>query len=137
MKIATAEQIRRCDRLTSEAYGLSGLELMENAGRGTVAAMLRHFGPLVELKVLIFVGPGNNGGDGLVIARLLMGQGARPQVVSLVPLEKLQGDAAKNLALARQLAVPLVTCLDEDDLPLVERWVTESDLLVDAIFGTG
>ncbi|OGQ86388.1 MAG: hypothetical protein A2512_05465 [Deltaproteobacteria bacterium RIFOXYD12_FULL_56_24] len=137
MKIATAEQIRRCDRLTSEAYGLSGLELMENAGRGTVAAMLRHFGPLAELKVLIFVGPGNNGGDGLVIARLLMGQGARPQVVSLVPLEKLQGDAAKNLALARQLAVPLVTCLDEDDLPLVERWVTESDLLVDAIFGTG
>ena len=137
MKIATAEQMRLCDRLASEEYGLPSLELMENAGRGTVAAMVRHFGPLTEQKVLVFIGPGNNGGDGLVIARLLLEQGARPQVVSLVPLEKLQGDAAKNLALARQLAMPLVTCLDEDDLPLVQRLVAESDLLVDAIFGTG
>lgn len=137
MKIATVEQMQLCDRLTSEEYGLPGLELMENAGRGTVAAMIRHFGLLAEMKVLIFIGPGNNGGDGLVIARLLLVQGARPQVVSLVPLEKLQGDAAKNLTLVRQLAVPLVTCLAEDDLPLVERLAAESDLLVDAIFGTG
>ncbi|MFA7382403.1 MAG: NAD(P)H-hydrate dehydratase [Desulfurivibrionaceae bacterium] len=137
MKIATVEQMRLCDRLTNAEYGISSLTLMENAGRGTVAAMIRHFGPLAELKVLVFIGPGNNGGDGLVIARLLLEQGARPQVVSLLPLEKLQGDAARNLALARQLAVPLVTYLDENDLPLVERMVAESDLLVDAIFGTG
>jgi len=137
MKIATAEQMLLCDRLTSAEYGVPSLELMENAGRGTVEAMNRHFGPLAERKVLIFVGPGNNGGDGLVIARLLLEQGAQPQVVSLVDLEKLQGDAARNLKRVKQLAMPLYTCLDEDELSWVERLVTESDLLVDALFGTG
>ena len=137
MKIATAEQMLLCDRLASAEYGLPSLELMENAGRGTVAAMARHFGPLAEKKVLIFVGPGNNGGDGLVIARLLLEQGARPQVVSLVDLEKLQGDAARNLKRVKQLAMPLFTCLAEDELSWVERLVAESDLLVDALFGTG
>ncbi len=137
MKIATAEQMLLCDRLASAEYGLPSLELMENAGRGTVAAMARHFGPLAEKKVLIFVGPGNNGGDGLVIARLLLEQGARPQVVSLVDLEKLQGDAARNLKRVKQLAMPLFTCLGEEELSWVERLVAESDLLVDALFGTG
>ena len=137
MKIATAEQMLLCDRLTSAEYGISGLELMENAGRGTVAAMVRHFGPLAERHVLIFTGPGNNGGDGLVIARLLLEQGARPQVVSLVDLEKLQGDAARNLERVKQLAMPLYTCLTEDELAWVERLVAESDLLVDALLGTG
>lgn len=137
MKIATAEQMLLCDRLTSAEYGIPSLALMENAGRGTVAAMIRHFGPLAERKVLIFIGPGNNGGDGLVIARLLLEQGAQPQVVSLVDLGKLQGDAARNLDRVKQLAMPLYTCLAEDDLPWVERLVAESDLLVDALFGTG
>ena len=137
MKIATAEQMLLCDRLTSAEYGIPGLELMENAGRGTVVAMNRHFGPLAERKVLIFIGPGNNGGDGLVIARLLLEQGAQPQVVSLVDLEKLQGDAARNLKRVKQLAMPLYTCLDEDELSWVERLATERDLLVDALFGTG
>lgn len=137
MKIATAEQMLLCDRLTSAEYGVPSLELMENAGRGTVAAITRHFGPLTERKVLIFIGPGNNGGDGLVIARILLEQGAQPQVVSLVDLEKLQGDAARNLKRVKQLAMPLYTCLEEDELPWVERLVTESDLLVDALFGTG
>lgn len=137
MKIATAEQMLLCDRLTSAEYGVSSLELMENAGRGTVAAMIHHFGPLAERKVLIVTGPGNNGGDGLVIARLLLEHGARPQVVSLVPLEKLQGDAARNLERVKQLAMPLYTCLEEDELSWVERLVAESDLLVDALFGTG
>jgi len=137
MKIATAEQMLLCDRLTSAEYGISSLELMENAGRGTVAAMVRHFGPLAERKVVIFTGPGNNGGDGLVIARLLFEQDARPQVVSLVDLGKLQGDAARNLERAKQLAMPLYTCLAEDEMPWVERLVAESDLLVDALFGTG
>lgn len=137
MKIATAEQMLLCDRLTSAEYGIPSLELMENAGRGTVAAMIRYFGPLAERKVVIFIGPGNNGGDGLVIARLLLEQGAQPQVVSLVDFEKLQGDAARNLKRVKQLAMPLYTCLDEGELSWVERLVTESDLLVDALFGTG
>jgi NAD(P)H-hydrate epimerase len=137
MKIATAEQMLLCDRLTSAEYGISGLTLMENAGCGTVAAMIRHFGPLVRRQVLVFVGPGNNGGDGLVIARLLLEQGACPRVMSLVDLEKLSGDAARNLERVRQLALPLSTCLNEEDVPEVERLVAQSDLLVDALFGLG
>lgn len=137
MKIATAAQIMLCDNLTSAEYGIPSLELMENAGRGTVAAMAHHFGPLANRKVLIFTGSGNNGGDGLVIARLLLEQGAQPQVVSMAPVEKLHGNTAINLALVRQLAIPLHLCLDTNDLSWVEQLIAKSDLLVDALCGTG
>ncbi|HIJ78799.1 MAG: NAD(P)H-hydrate dehydratase [Desulfobulbaceae bacterium] len=137
MKVATAEQMRACDEITISEWGVPGLVLMENAGKGTVAAMDRFLGPLPGKKVVILVGPGNNGGDGLVIARLLVKLGAFAQVVMLVAHERLQGDAATNLNAALQLNIPMYNCLVEQDLEHVERLIGESDLVVDAIFGTG
>ncbi|MGV1098416.1 NAD(P)H-hydrate dehydratase [Thiovibrio sp. JS02] len=137
MKVATAEQMRRCEALAIAEYGISGLALMENAGRGTVEAMARRFSPLAGKKVLLFTGPGNNGGDGFVIARHLLEQGAQPQVVSLVGLETLRGDAAANRDRLQLLPIPLQICQSTEDLPWVERLVADSDLVVDALLGTG
>lgn len=137
MKIATAAQMLECDRLASAEYGIDSLTLMENAGRGTVSAMVRHQVPLAGMKILILTGPGNNGGDGLVIARLLLEQGARPRVLSLAPLDGLKAGAATNLALLRRLPIPVFTCLHKADLPLAARLVAKSGALVDAIFGIG
>lgn len=137
MKLASAEQMRQCDRIAIESYGIAGAVLMENAGLAVVEALERHFGPLAGKTVAIFVGPGNNGGDGLVIARHLHQRRARPQVVLAAPPERLNGDAAANLKIVQELALPLLVAAGEADLPLLEPLLQKSRLLVDALFGTG
>lgn len=137
MQLATAEQMRLCDRLAMEHFGISGAVLMENAGLETVECMARRYGLFGGKVVSIFVGPGNNGGDGLVIARHLYQRGAKPQVLLLVPDEKLQGDASLKLKAVRELPIPLVPVLSEADLREVETELAKSDLVVDALFGTG
>lgn len=137
MQLATAEQMRACDRIAIESFGIPGAVLMENAGHGTVESMARHYGPLAGKVVSIFVGPGNNGGDGLVMARHLYQRGARPRVLLLVAAETVRGDAALNLKAVRELPIPLVTVLSEADLRDAEHELARSDLVVDALFGTG
>lgn len=137
MKVVTAAQMRLCEEMADRDHGLSGLVLMENAGAGIVAAMVRCFGPLAGRKVTILAGPGNNGGDGLVMARHLLEQGALPRVVSLVAQERFRGDGAVNLRRLQGLAVPLRFCPEQEEPSWLEELVAGSDLLVDAIFGTG
>ncbi len=137
MKLATAAQMRACDNTAIEKYSIAGLDLMENAGVGTVEAMAQYFGPLNERAVTILVGPGNNGGDGLVIARALYDFEAEPQVIMLVADEKLTGDAAVNLERAKVLDIPFSSCLSEADIPLMAERLAQSDIVVDSVFGTG
>ncbi len=137
MQLATAEQMRLCDRLAIERFGISGAELMENAGLGTVECMARRYGPFSGKVISVFVGPGNNGGDGLVIARHLFQRGARPRVVLLVAGERVSGDAGLNLKAVQQLPIPLVSVLTERALREAETELAQSELVVDAIFGTG
>jgi hydroxyethylthiazole kinase-like uncharacterized protein yjeF len=84
MKLVTAEQMRGLDSAAINTWGVSSLTLMENAGRRTVEAMLARYGEPEGRTVAIFAGPGNNGGDGLVIARLLSARMAQPVVFLLV-----------------------------------------------------
>ncbi|MEW6218448.1 MAG: NAD(P)H-hydrate dehydratase [Thermodesulfobacteriota bacterium] len=137
MQLASAEEMRAIDRATIEEMGLPGVVLMENAGRQTVAAMGRLFDPLAGKRVSLVIGPGNNGGDGLVIARLLQQQGCRPEVELLVPGERLTGDAGTNLAIVEGLPVPIRLVLGEEAIPALAERLGRSDLVVDAIFGTG
>src|SRR5439155_636404 len=97
MKILTAAQMQRIDRITTERYGVPSLTLMENAGRGVLEFLAQRFGPLHEQRIAILCGRGNNGGDGLVVARLLRGQGINPRVILLADPKKVKGDAAVNL----------------------------------------
>ena len=110
-------------RAAEEAYPGTTLELMERAGTAVADAALREYPDARRFSV--WCGRGANGGDGLVVARKLHDAG-REVVVRLVgPVTKLKGDAAENLGRARELGVPFA-----DD-------VSEADVVVDALFGTG
>src|SRR4051812_5845493 len=78
MKILTAAQLRALDSRSGDT-----LALMETAGARVVSAIEERFEDLPNLKVLILCGKGNNGGDGLVVARLLRERGCKPQVATL------------------------------------------------------
>ncbi len=83
MKILTAAEMQRIDLLTTERYCVPGLTLMENAGRGVVEFLAERFSPLDQQRVAILCGRGNNGGDGMVVARLLRERGLKPRVLLL------------------------------------------------------
>ncbi len=95
MKLVTAEQMRALDSAAINTFGVPSLTLMENAGRRTVEVLVDSYGDPLGKRVAIFVGPGNNGGDGLVIARLLAARMALPTVFLLVPAPELKDDAEK------------------------------------------
>src|SRR5271165_7057017 len=78
--VLTAEQMREADRRTI-ADGTPGEVLMERAGTRVVEVLEREFAPLESQRVVIFCGKGNNGGDGLVVARQLKGRVAALQVI--------------------------------------------------------
>lgn len=143
MQLALTAQMRELDRQTIEEIGIPGMVLMENAGRGTVERMERIFGPVRGKTVCIFAGPGNNGGDGLVIARTVHGMGAFPFVFFLLDPEQLKGDAGCNFAILKQLRLPYqVLDFSEKMLTLIDTILTLNRMhpihsLVDAIFGTG
>jgi len=136
MKILTAAQMQRIDRLTTERYGVPSLTLMENAGRGLVEFLAERYAPLEQHRILILCGRGNNGGDGLVVARLLRDRGLDPRVLLLASPESLRGDAAANY---QRLAVPRVPEIVEnlDAWQRLKPALSNSTLIVDALLGTG
>ncbi len=130
MKILTAKEMQRVDRQT-EAAGIPSLVLMENAGHQVVEYLERVAAPLSEQRIVIFCGKGNNGGDGLVVARQLLTR-FRPRsmhVVLAAPAEQLRGDAAENLRMFIGCGGRVSTELSPDMQP--------ATLLVDAMLGTG
>ncbi|PLX50008.1 MAG: bifunctional ADP-dependent NAD(P)H-hydrate dehydratase/NAD(P)H-hydrate epimerase [Desulfobulbaceae bacterium] len=133
MKICSAAQSRFLDQTTIAGNHLSGLELMENAGRGTVALMLDYYGDCKERRVAVFAGPGNNGGDGFVVARHLHELGAEVSVFLLVNPDRVGGDAAQNL---QRLPAEIVVrpLLDQE---AVDSLSLQVDIIVDALLGTG
>ena len=97
MKLATAQQMRNIDRRTMDQLGVSGLFLMENAGRGVASVVKRHFPDLSGSKIAVLCGKGNNGGDGFVAARYLCREGAWIDIALLGSCEDLRGDAKVNM----------------------------------------
>ena len=96
--LVTAQEMRAFDATAIHDYGIPGVVLMENAGRTTFSILREHVGGDVEgLTVSVVAGPGNNGGDGYVIARYLINHGALVQTFLLSPREKIKGDALINL----------------------------------------
>lgn len=138
MELVTAAEMRELDRAAIEGRKISSLRLMENAGEAVVRAMERLFRPLRGKTVTIVAGKGQNGGDGLVVARLLRQRGCKAKLALLTPPASLKGDAATNLRRLqrggnRYRAIDSVPDFEAALSSLFKR----SDLLVDAIFGTG
>jgi NAD(P)H-hydrate epimerase len=103
--ILSRDQCRQIDRVAIEEYGISGLVLMENAGRGCVD-VLERLG--IDGPVVILCGKGNNGGDGFVIARHLEIRGHTCRVLLLSPPHELRGDAATNFAILQKSGVAII-----------------------------
>src|SRR5438445_5879246 len=100
MKVLTAAEMREVDRQTIER-GIPGIVLMENAGQRVVEFLAERFAPLAAQRIVVLCGKGNNGGDGLVIARQLLTRfsPASLDVVLFADPAELKGDAAANLAM--------------------------------------
>ena len=91
MKVVTAQEMRQIDQQTIKQIGIPGAVLMEHAGDAVVQAIRQHFSECQHVG--IFVGKGNNGGDGLVIARQLAHAGQPIQIFLVSPSESFAGDA--------------------------------------------
>jgi ADP-dependent NAD(P)H-hydrate dehydratase / NAD(P)H-hydrate epimerase len=136
MIVVTAQEMRELDRLTIEKYGVPSLVLMERAGEGIAKAILDRFGKLARGGVLVIAGKGNNGGDGLVVARLFKKKRIPCEVVLLARKEELSRDAASNLR-AYLKAKGRLCEVTSDSVGLLTQRMKGKRLLVDAIFGTG
>ena len=127
----TAAQMRELDRRTIEELGLPGMVLMELAGRG-VADSATELLPSGG-RFVVVAGPGNNGGDGYVAARHLLGRGRTGRVLLLGDPTRLTGDAAANRKLFLRLGGVEVV----DDGSAALQPLLDAGLVIDAIFGTG
>lgn len=129
----TPNQVRRVDAIAIERYGLPGIVLMENAGRGT-ADLLRSLG---ADRVTICCGRGNNGGDGFVIARHLQIAGCEVKVLLFADPATLRGDAAINFAIIEKAGTPLRVMPADLGHDALTEALTGSRWIVDALLGTG
>ncbi|MFZ5828716.1 MAG: NAD(P)H-hydrate epimerase [Planctomycetota bacterium] len=141
--VLNRQQTRYVDRLAIEQYGISGVVLMENAGRGIVDGMERvsllpdATRSSAPCPVLIACGKGNNAGDGFVIARHLILRGYAAQVAVWAEPDELQGDAGINFCAIRQLGVPLVMMGNRHDADRLAASLENAAVVVDALLGTG
>ncbi|MBU4566265.1 MAG: NAD(P)H-hydrate dehydratase [Desulfarculus sp.] len=137
MILVTAEQMRACDQRTINEIGLPGMVLMENAAQGAVRVLLDQVGSLEGARVAVLAGRGNNGGDGLAMARILASQGALCEVYLLAEKSQLTGDAAMNLKVALACGVRVIEAPDEESLEALSGEIARHELFVDALLGTG
>jgi NAD(P)H-hydrate epimerase len=139
MQRLTREQVRTIDRLSVERYGIPGIVLMENAARAATDVAWEMLGGQPG-RVLILCGGGNNGGDGLAVARHLHNRGAEVELGLLVDPAKYKGDALTNWNIIRAMGMP---ARPFDPTTLANGGVAPGrparplGLIVDAIFGTG
>jgi NAD(P)H-hydrate epimerase len=135
MRPLSREEARELDRRAAADFAVPGVVLMENAGRG-MAELLLSLG--VRGTVVVACGKGNNGGDGLVIARHLDIAGAAVRVVLFDAPEDATGDAAINHAIVARTRIPRTVLagdpFDEERLAGILR---DADWVVDALFGSG
>jgi hydroxyethylthiazole kinase-like uncharacterized protein yjeF len=137
MKALTAAEMREVDRLTTERYGISGLQLMETAGKRVADAVWRADTGRDNVRVCVLCGRGNNGGDGLVAARYLRDAKLAPRVLLFGKPEDVQGDAAANLVRWRDAGNTIEPIVSEADWERVWPEVVSAAVIVDALLGTG
>ena len=135
MRVVTAEEMRQIDKQTIEEIGVPGIVLMEAAATAVFRSIQRNFPECRHVGVI--VGKGNNGGDGLALARQLAHAGYTVQIVLVSSPERFTGDALTNLQVVRKLGLSVVEILSESELKTLGTEIVSCDLIVDAIFGTG
>ncbi len=137
MRVLNTQQMREADRRTIDEIGIPSIVLMENAGRQAVAAMEAAFEDLPSSHVGVLCGRGSNGGDGFVVARTLIQRGIETSVFLLGSVAEVRGDARTNLEVLGRIGLTVVEIASAQEWELHFSQLSECDLLVDAILGTG
>lgn len=135
MKVLTAAAMREVDDRATGELGVPAAVLMENAALGVIEALADRFAG--ARRVAVFCGPGSNGGDGLAVARHLLVRGWRPRVWLVHGGREVGGEAARQLAICRALPLEVEEVADEEGLRAALAAARGSELVVDALFGTG
>ncbi|MFO7842208.1 MAG: NAD(P)H-hydrate dehydratase [Bacteroidales bacterium] len=132
MKILKSDQIREVDAYTIKNEPVASIDLMERAAMTITRKIADYYAQ--ETNVKLFIGPGNNGGDGLAVARQLLEFGFLPEVYLLKITKKLSPDAEINLERLKKInKVKIYEISNEKDLPQLQK----NELLVDGLFGSG
>ena len=132
MKILTTSQMRQVEQECAR-IGLPSETLMENAGKAVAEEVKQILGDIDKQHILILIGPGNNGGDGLVAARYLHDWGAR---VSLYLFgQRLPDD--QNLRLVQERDLTYVDATQDENLDRLDELLSSTNAVIDALFGTG
>ncbi|MEN6330590.1 MAG: NAD(P)H-hydrate dehydratase [Smithella sp.] len=133
MKLANVEEMRLMDHRAMEELGIIEEILMENAALAAIHLLQKEIG-IRDKNFVIFCGSGNNGGDGLAVARLIHSNGGSAKVYLIGDRKKYRGAAKTNLDIISKLPVDVITL---DAAAEARRNVTHCDMVIDAIFGTG
>jgi NAD(P)H-hydrate epimerase len=137
MYLVTASEMQEMDHRAIQDFGIPGMVLMENAGRGATRFFLEQFPHIENHRVGVIAGRGNNGGDGYVMARYLKQKGVSVTVYLLATASRVQGDAAANLKFLKPLDIPLVELSNESLFSQHQSEMAGLDVWIDAILGTG
>ena len=133
MKVCRVEEMRQMDKRAIEEFGIPDAILMENAGNASFYIIRKNM-PVKNKRFVVFCGGGNNGGDGLVVARKLHSNGAKVTVFLLSNPQKFKNSAAANYKIALNLGLTMSRLKNIGD---AEAVVAQADAIVDALFGTG
>ncbi|MCK4646520.1 MAG: NAD(P)H-hydrate dehydratase [Candidatus Aminicenantes bacterium] len=133
MKVSRVEEIRNLDKSAIEEFGITQEFLMENAGEAAYFVVLKEFG-VKDKKFVLFCGVGNNGGDGLVVARKIHSTGGKALVYILGDKRKYKGSAKRNFEIVSKLPIEIRQI---ESMQSLKEEVSHCDAVVDAIFGTG
>ncbi len=133
-RYVTREQSREIDRRAIDYYGIPGVVLMENAGRG-VADHLQRLG--ISGPVVICCGKGNNAGDGFVVARHLHLRGYMVRVFVWAGPEELTGDAGVNFRIVEKMKIPMTVFGQGHSAETLDAALRDAAWIVDALLGTG
>ena len=132
MRVLTREHAARVDRCASEQFGISGLVLMENAGRAATDLLCQL---QVKSPIVVCCGKGNNAGDGYVIARHLLARNYQVQVLNWEKPEKIQGDARTNYRILQAMGARIVEQSDVNNANVLQI-LADAYWIVDALLGT-
>lgn len=132
------EEIRRWDRRAIEDFGIPGVALMENAGAGAARLLLASAEDALPPPYRIYCGPGNNGGDGFVVARHLHNHGMPVQITVIAgdPPYTPESDAQINFEITRRMGLEL-KCFNARESSTHDPQAPVDGTIVDALFGTG
>jgi len=138
MKVLFSQWMRDLDFNAINNIGIPSIVLMENAARGAASIIRGQFDIKKYPNPVILIGPGNNGGDGIAIGRILSQWNYKPLFLFLTDPEQLSDDPALNFKIIKNIGLKYLKINKGQDIPdIIKKYSSDNTVIIDAIFGTG